>query len=135
MFFLFTTVALSATYSLAKDGNKYLSSHFKVREFRCKDGSDKIIISSDLVNLLEKIRNHFGKAVTINSAYRTASYNKKVGGATNSQHVKGTAADIVVSGVSPSTVYNYANSINPNGGVGKYNSFTHVDTRGYRARW
>ena len=135
MFFAFATFALSATYTLARDGNKYVSSHFKVREFRCKDGSDTILIDSKLVTLLEKIRSHFGAPITINSGYRTPAYNKKIGGASASQHCKGTAADIVVSGYSPSTVYSYCNQINPNGGVGKYNSFTHVDTRGYRARW
>ena len=31
-------------YSLAKDGTKKLSTDFKVREFRCKDGSDPIFI-------------------------------------------------------------------------------------------
>ena len=32
------------TYSLKSDGDKQLSPHFKVKEFRCKDGSDKILI-------------------------------------------------------------------------------------------
>lgn len=58
-------------YSLAKDGTKKLSTDFKVREFRCKDGSDPIFIDSELVEVLQKIRTHFGKAVNINSAFRT----------------------------------------------------------------
>lgn len=61
-------------YSLAKDGTKKLSTDFKVREFRCKDGSDPIFIDSELVEVLQKIRTHFGKAVNINSAFRTASH-------------------------------------------------------------
>ena len=32
-------MALQA-YSLARDGEAYLSPHFRVQEFRCKDGSD-----------------------------------------------------------------------------------------------
>lgn len=122
-------------YSLKKDGETYLSPHFKVKEFACHDGSDKILISSNLVLLLEKIRSNFGKAVNITSAYRPADYNASVGGAKSSQHILGTAADITVSGVSPASVYTYCDKINQNGGVGKYTGFTHVDVRNGKARW
>ena len=122
-------------YSLAKDGDKSITKNFKVREFKCKDGSDVIFIADELVNVLQKVRDHFGKAVTINSAYRTPTYNKKVGGATYSQHCYGTAADIVVSGVSPNAVYAYVDSILSKGGVGKYPTFTHVDVREVRTRF
>lgn len=66
-------------YSKAKDGNKYLSKNFKVKEFACKDNSDTIYIDNQLVWYLQQIKDHYGKAVVINSAYRTFSYNKKVG--------------------------------------------------------
>ena len=89
------------TYSLKKSGTVKLSNNFRVREFRCKNGSDKILIADELVKLLQKIRDHYGKPITINSAYRTPAYNKKVGGAKYSQHVQGKAADIVISGVTP----------------------------------
>lgn len=124
------------TYSVKKDGSTYLSNNFKVKEFACNDGSDTVLISDDLVDLLQKIRDHFGVAVTINSGYRTSTYNKKVGGATNSQHVKGTAADIVAKGVDPLTVAQYAEYLMPNsGGIGVYQTFTHVDVRTSRSRW
>ena len=124
------------TYSVKKDGNTYLSENFKVKEFACNDGSDTVLISDELVDLLQKIRDHFGVAVTINSGYRTSTYNKKVGGATNSQHVKGTAADIVVKGVDPLTVGQYVEYIMPDhGGIGVYQTFTHVDVRTSRSRW
>lgn len=123
-------------YSKAKNGTKNLSANFKVREFACKDGSDPIFIAPELVDILQKIRNHFGKAVTINSAYRTAAYNKKVGGATYSQHCYGTAADIVVKGVAPKTVAAYAETLLPNkGGIGIYPTFTHIDVRKVKSRW
>ena len=57
-------------YSLAKDGAKQLSPAFKVREFRCRDGSDAIMIDQTLVVLLQAIREHFGKPITITSGYR-----------------------------------------------------------------
>ena len=124
------------TYSVKKDGSTYLSKNFKVSEFKCNDGSDTVLISDKLVDLLQKIRDHFGVAVTINSGYRTSTYNKKVGGVSNSQHVKGTAADIVVKGVDPLTVAQYAEYLMPNsGGIGVYQTFTHVDVRTSRSRW
>ena len=123
-------------YSKKKDGNKKLSANFKVKEFACKDGSDPIFIAPALVELLQKIRNHFGKSVNINSAYRTATYNKKVGGATYSQHCYGTAADIRISGVTPKQVAAYVETLMPNtGGIGIYKNFTHVDVREVKSRW
>ena len=56
-------MALQA-YSLARDGSTALSPHFCVREFRCKDGSDPVFVDTALVELLEQLRAHFGKAVT-----------------------------------------------------------------------
>ena len=123
-------------YSLSKDGDKKVSQNFRVKEFRCKDGSDVIFISPELVTILQKIRTHFGKAVTINSAYRTSAYNKKVGGATYSQHLYGMAADIVVKGVNPKDVSAYAETLLPkSGGIGIYATFTHIDVRKTKSRW
>lgn len=125
-------------YSKAKDGGKKLSSHFKAKEFACKDGSDAVLVAPKLVMVLESIRTHFGKAVVINSAYRTPQYNAKVGGAAHSQHCYGTAADIVVRGETPATVAAYARQLMPDwGGVGIYakQGFTHIDVREVRSDW
>ena len=123
-------------YSKAKDGNKKLSANFKVKEFACTDGSDPIFIDTELVNILQKIRNHFGKSVTITSAYRTPTKNKAVGGETYSQHLYGKASDIKVKGVAPKTVAAYAEKLLPQkGGIGIYSTFVHVDVRTTKARW
>lgn len=123
-------------YSKIKDGSKNITANFKVREFACQDGTDTIFISYDLVSLLQKVRTHFGKPVTINSAYRTESHNKAVGGASYSQHKYGLAADIVVSGVTPANVAKYVESLIPKtGGIGLYKNFVHVDVRAGRSRW
>ena len=71
-------------YSLAKDGARQLAPGFKVREFRCRDGSDVVMIDESLVMLLQCIREHFGKPITITSGYRTAAHNAAVGGAKSS---------------------------------------------------
>lgn len=116
------------TYSLAKDGETKLTTNFRVREFKCNDGSDTIKIDSDLVSYLQKIRDWAGKSVTINSGYRTESYNKTVGGSKSSYHVKGQAADIVVSGKTSLEVARKAESLGMKGII-KYDNFVHVDTR------
>lgn len=116
-------------YSLAKDGEEYISDNFKVKEFRCKDGSDKILVDVDFVrDKLQKIRAHFGTAVIINSGYRTASWNKKQGGAKKSYHMTGQAFDIVVNGHTPAEVAQYAQTLGIKGII-QYNSFVHVDSR------
>lgn len=126
-------------YSLAKDGTKMLSKNFKVSEFKCKDGSDPIFVDSDLVELLQKIREHFGKPVHINSAYRTAAHNAKQKKASKySQHLYGKAADIWIEGVSVDALAAYAETLLPNkGGIGRYYSdkFVHVDVREAKSRW
>ena len=126
------------TYSKHAAAMSKASAHFKVTEFACNDGSDKILIDDKLVELLEFIRNYFNAPVIITSAYRTAAYNKKVGGSPNSQHLKGTAADIIVSGVKPAEVVKVAELFLGNsGGIGLYgiSGFTHVDTRANASRW
>lgn len=125
-------------YSKAMDGNKKLSTHFKVKEFACKDGSDAVLVAPRLVMVLQSIRSHFGTAVTINSGYRTPQYNAKVGGVAHSQHCYGTAADITVRGQTPAAVAAYARQLMPDwGGVGVYSQkgFTHIDVREAKADW
>lgn len=83
--------------SVKKVGRDYLiSPHFKLGEFACKNGADEVRYITELFDKLEELRAYGGFTVSINSGYRTAAYNKKIGGASNSQHIKGTAADIVV---------------------------------------
>ena len=123
-------------FSKAKNGSEKLSANFKVKEFACKDGSDPILISPELVEILQAIRDHFDKAVTITSAYRTPTHNETEKGATYSQHLYGLAADIKVSGVTPKDVAAYADELFGNsGGIGIYSSFVHVDVREVKARW
>lgn len=130
-------------YSLMADGNRRLAPDFKVRELRCRDGSDTVMVDEALMLLLQCIREHFGKAVTITSGYRTPTHNAKVGGSKSSQHLLGRAADIQVAGTSVEDVAAYAESLLHNwGGVGRYpvkagraTGWVHVDTRADKARW
>ena len=91
-------------------------------------------MENDLLTKLEQLRYRLGgKAILINSGYRSPAHNKRVGGASQSQHLYGKAVDIVVRGGKPSVVYREADKLF--NGVGKYNTFTHVDTRSWKARF
>lgn len=115
--------------SIAALGNISISKNFTLNEFRCKDGSDTVLIDLDFVRTkLQTIRDHFNASVTVNSAYRTETYNTKIGGAKKSYHTKGQAFDIVVKGHTPLEVAQFAQSIGINGII-QYNTFVHVDSR------
>ena len=121
------------TYSKSKDGNIKLSENFCVKEFACKDGSDTIKIDLDLIPLIQRFRNYVETGVYFNSAYRTPSYNKKVGGATNSYHVKGQALDIPFLNsykylTSREKMCAFFNTLGVKGII-IYPTFIHVDTR------
>lgn len=110
-----------------------LSKNFRLDEFKCKCGKcDPILVDEALVTWLQKIRDHFGKSVNINSGYRCAKHNAdpKVGGSPTSHHVKGKAADIRVEGITPAEVAKYAESIGIQR-IGLYDTFVHIgsDTR------
>lgn len=133
-------------YSLKADGAKQLSPAFRVREFRCRDGTDTILIDEGLVVLLQCIREHFGKPVHITSGYRTAAHNAAVGGSKSSQHLLGRAADFHVEGVPVAAVAAYAETLLPSrGGIGRYpkdaahpkrsTGWVHIDTRAGKSRW
>lgn len=113
-------------YSKKRDGNYFITPNFKVSEFACHDGTDKVLVDIELINLLQLIRSFMGVPININSGYRTQSYNRKIGGATNSYHMYGRAADCS-SNNNTKFVY-LANGLGIRGII-RYDTFTHIDTR------
>ena len=122
--------SLIKKYLLSENKNLKLSKNFKLAEFACADKSDEVFVSEELVKILQNVRDHFGKAVVITSAYRTLSHNKKAGGASGSRHLTGEAADFTIKGISPAKIGYYLEGLSASG-IGVYVSrgFVHVDVR------
>lgn len=109
--------------------------YFKRSEFACKCGCGQDTVDGGLAAILDDLRGHFKRRVTVTSGNRCPRYNLKVGGAEKSLHVLSRAADIQVEGVDPSVVADYA-ELRDVPGLGRYATFTHIDSRsGPRARW
>lgn len=113
-----------------------VSKHFSRREFMCHCGCGFATVDVELISVLEDLRVHFDSPILITSGCRCASHNRRVGGAPDSEHLRGTAADIKVDGVASHTVYDYLSTKYPGRyGLGRYPTWTHVDVRLRAARW
>ena len=121
-----------------------ITKNFYLDEFTCKDKSDiSVKVFNNILKLatqLQIIRDNAMASITINSAYRSPKYNKKIGGASKSKHMLGKAADITITGMTPDETADFIEDLLADGdivigGLGRYNSFTHVDIRKKTARW
>ena len=113
------------------DGGYNLEAFGKIRHFmRCRLTQKEIDTPPELVELLDKIQDHFGgRPVRVDSGYRSPKLNSHISGsAKHSLHMKGWAADIEIPGVSTKALKTYALSLHA-GGVGYYprDGFVHVD--------
>lgn len=73
--------------------------YFKMKEFECREGclmpaEAKANIEALVENVLDPVREWYGKPIYVNSGYRCPKHNAAVGGVPNSQHMRGEAADI-----------------------------------------
>jgi len=74
-----------------------LSPHFSLKEFRCKCPRRHWRTPrppAELINVLEALRSRTSRPLSIVSGYRCPAHNASIGGAANSQHLRGAAADI-----------------------------------------
>ena len=119
---------------------KNLSTHFTDKEFYAgqedlyqeltRVGVDPAyFISPILVRVVERIRKHFDKPVKITSGLRTKEHNAEIGGKTHSMHLYGIAVDIIVADTPASEVQEFCYKIPEIKGLGKANTFTHIDVR------
>ena len=113
-----------------------LTKNFKREEFACKCGCGYNTVDFDLVNICQEIADYFHDVVTVSSGCRCTSHNKAVGGGVNSQHLLGRAADLKLKHTEPDAVQAYLINRYPDSlGIGKYNTFTHIDSRDTKTRW
>lgn len=116
-----------------------ISTHLSLKELACKDGTPypkefrKDGRAARLADLFEDIRALAGnKPIIIHSAYRTVTWNRKIGGAPKSQHLEGRALDLKHTTLSNDEFYEIikANVAGLGiGGLGRYKNFVHVDIR------
>ena len=86
-----------------------LTDNFYLKEFASKDGADT---PEDILHNLKRVaeqlqilRDYTELPIKVNSGYRSPEHNESIGGVSNSQHVLGKAADIVIQGMKPSDTY------------------------------
>lgn len=91
----------------------------------------------DTAALLDSARSYLGdRQIAITSWYRPPKVNRDCGGVPNSRHLIGDGVDILVEGIAPLEVYKLLSPwLGARGGLGKSSRFTHIDLRGYQARW
>ena len=115
-----------------------LSRNFSRKEFRCRC-CDRAYVSPRLVAALQDLRDLAGGPVRITSGFRCPDHNWRQGGTPRSQHLLGTAADVVIAGHGVLEMYCLADRVAAfrNGGLGLYpdDGILHVDVRGEHARW
>jgi len=91
------------------------------------------------IRIVDALRKHFGKPIVLLSSYRSPAYNRAIGGAKASIHMQFKALDIAVAGVAPAVVFKTLGKWRAEGkfvgGLGLYQTFVHVDTRGVNATW
>lgn len=120
-----------------------LTEHFDIAEFESRDGAAMpgpyaMQLPWLCSRYLEPLRARFGP-VTIASGFRSTQHNIDVGGAPSSFHTfrpgrSGVASDVWCKSGTPRDWYHFLDAQRP-GGLGRYGTFVHVDTRRGRARW
>jgi len=112
-----------------------ITDNFRSNEFDCKCEYQECkwtTIDLDHVYKLQEKRKKWGKPIKINSGYRCEKHNKDEGGSSRSRHKVSDATDIKVKGMSPDKVADDCENFD---GLGRYSSFTHIDSRGWKSRW
>lgn len=108
-------------------------SYWAIKKYLTKDHiHNMFLMTQQLQTLRTDVFNN--ASITITSGWRDELSNRQVGGARQSYHLTGQAADIIVAGLSPVEVQNRLR-IMWRGGLGYGGTFTHLDNRGKPARF
>ena len=117
--------------------NDHLTPNFTCNEFACQCGCGYDDVDMRLVQGLQLLRDKLGRKIHLISGCRCPSYNHKEGGATYSQHLLGTAADIAVAGIPIREVCKLAMAILVFKGFGldEQRCMLHLDVREDPTKW
>lgn len=133
-FATFPAVAM-ALAAFPRDGWRW--PNFSPEEMACKDGT--ILIHPQSLDRLQRLRVKIGKPLVIHSAYRSGSYNKRVGGAAGSLHLAARAYDVAMKSHDPADFEAAARACGFTGfGFYPDSGFMHIDTgpaREWGDRW
>lgn len=89
--------------------------HFKLNEFDCPC-CHRNLMNVFMIDLIEEIRNHYGKPITITSGFRCEKKNNSlIGHDINSRHLFGSAIDFYVSGISTHELLEFCYSLRAKG--------------------
>ena len=107
--------------------DKWPWANFSPRELACK-GTGQLLVDETAINKLQQLRDALGKPLIVVSAYRSPEHNRRVGGATNSYHMKGVAFDISMANQDPMEFEIMAKEVGFRG-IGYYpkQGFMHID--------
>ena len=109
-----------------------ISKNFFYHEFYCQGKEPPGIYKDNIINIateLQKLRSLLNKPIRVNSGWRCAAHNKLMGGASNSQHLIGKAADCRIIGFPNNEVGYFACRYTNCNGIGIGLSYTHLDIR------
>ncbi|HMB92984.1 MAG TPA: D-Ala-D-Ala carboxypeptidase family metallohydrolase [Rhodothermales bacterium] len=118
--------------------DEFISRHFQIGDLVTRDGAPYARISTKLVTMLENIQWLARHPIHINSGYRHPAYNadSTVGGAPQSYHTAGLAADIWSPALTPGELAEIALATTEcRIGIGLGANFIHVDLRDDLASW
>lgn len=114
--------------------------HFTMSEFACKhcSGLPENGMNEDLLEVCDRLREKLGEVVVVSSGYRCPTHNRNIGGASQSYHMKGLAADVYINSDRYDThqIAQMALDCGADTAVAyPSQGFVHIDMRGYRADW
>lgn len=101
---------------------------FSPREMASK-GEGALLVDSEAMDTLQRLRDLLGKPLLITSAYRSPAHNKRVGGAKRSKHLEAIAFDVRMENHDPHTFEAAARTVGFTGfGYYPKSGFMHIDT-------
>ncbi len=118
---------------LSPDSKDKLTKNFNASEVVCSCGScHASFINLDLMEKLQKLRDEYNAPIAITSGYRCPEHNRKIGGASKSQHVLGNGIDIT--GQDLDKLYELGEKYFKAVGDGRPKGFVHLDSRDDKTR-